>query len=390
MVPGLVVAVALAPLYWLLVPERHRREFLVAASLVGLGLIELRLLAGVLGLSVALFAAVRAMRAGRTGGAWAIALVGIAGLLALFAWNKLGGPASGVLPSQSGLLFLGVSYLVLKAVALLVEAARGRVSELRFSELLAWIVFLPTYPSGPIEELDHFRSQRPSFDRERVLKGLERILFGLVKALVLSHYLGVWAGPVLEAPGQHAAPVVLLAVYAFAVRFYLDFAGYSDIAIGLSALFGIEIQENFDNPLVRRNLVQLWQRWHMTLTRWLRSYIFLPTSRALLRRGGGRWDRTGIAFGQLATMVACGLWHGIGWNFAIWGALQGIGLVFVGVFARDLGRRLPAGLVGWWRASPIAYAASALLTFNAFAISGVFLFLDFDSALHTLRALVGA
>jgi D-alanyl-lipoteichoic acid acyltransferase DltB (MBOAT superfamily) len=89
-------------------------------------------------------------------------------------------------------------------------------------------------------------------------------------------------------------------------------------------------------------------------------------------------------------MVACGLWHGIGWNFAIWGALQGIGLVFVGVFARDLGRRLPAPLVRWWRTSPVAYAASALLTFSAFAISGVFLFLDFDSALRTLRALVGA
>src|SRR5439155_4598616 len=121
---------------------------------------------------------------------------GLAALVALFVWNKLGAPGHGVLPSQSGIVLVGVSYLVLRAAAVLFDSVQGTLGDTGFWQLLAWIAFLPTYPAGPIEEFQHFRGQQASFERGRMLRGLERILFGLVKALLLGHYVGEWAGSI--------------------------------------------------------------------------------------------------------------------------------------------------------------------------------------------------
>ena len=389
MLIALLCALLAAPLYWAFVPVGWRREVVALASLLGLGIYDPRLLAALLALNLVLFGLVRAIAAGPAGRARALAAFGLLLLAALFVWNKLAAGGGGVLPSQGGLVFLGLSYLVLKAAAALLDTLRGHHRELRFRDFLAWMVFLPTYPSGPIEELAHFRDQTPRVDQARVLTGLERILFGLVKALVLSHQLGQWASPILSAPDAHGPLTLLAAAYAFTLRFYLDFAGYSDIAIGLAALFGYEISENFDNPLVRRNLVQLWQRWHMTLTAWLRRHLFVPLSRAIMRRSGPRWDQAALILAQLGTMVFCGLWHGLGWSFAVWGLLQALGLVWVGIAAPALGRRLPEPLVRWWRAHPLAHAMSVLLTFNYFALSSTLVFSDLEQGLHFLARLAG-
>ncbi len=389
MLIALLCAVLAAPLYWAFVPVRWRREVVALASLLALGIYDPRLLAALMALNLVLFGLLRAMAAGPSGRARALAACGVLLLVALFAWNKLAAGSGGVLPSQGGLVFLGLSYLVLKAAAALLDTLRGGHRELRFRDLLAWMVFLPTYPSGPIEELAHFRDQTLRVSQARVLTGLERILFGLVKALVLSHQMGQWAGPILSAPDAHGPLTLLAGAYAFTLRFYLDFAGYSDIAIGLAALFGYEIRENFDNPLVRRNLVQLWQRWHMTLTAWLRRYLLVPLSRAIMRRGGPRWDQAALILAQLGTMLFCGLWHGLGWNFAVWGLLQALGLVWVGVVAPVLGRRLPEPLLRWWRTHPLAHAMSVLLTFNYFALSSVLVISDLGQGLHVLARLLG-
>ena len=390
MLIALLCAVLAAPLYWAFVPVHWRREVLALASLLALGIYDPRLLAALMALNLVLFGLLRAMAAGPPGRARAMAACGVLLLVALFAWNKLAAGGGGVLPSQGGLVFLGLSYLVLKAAAALLDTLRGAHRELRFRDLLAWMVFLPTYPSGPIEELAHFRDQTLRVSQARVLTGLERILFGLVKALVLSHQLGQWAGPILSAPDAHGPLTLLAGAYAFTLRFYLDFAGYSDIAIGLAALFGYEIRENFDNPLVRRNLVQLWQRWHMTLTAWLRRYLFVPFARAIMRRGGPRWDQAALILAQLGTMLFCGLWHGLGWNFAVWGLLQALGLVWVGIVAPVLGRRLPEPLLRCWRTHPLAHALSVLLTFNYFALSSVLVISDLGRGLHLLARLAGS
>jgi D-alanyl-lipoteichoic acid acyltransferase DltB (MBOAT superfamily) len=318
-------------------------------------------------------------------------LLGFAILVALFAYNKLaaGGQMIGVLATQGSLVFLGISYFVLKAAAILIETARGGLDRPSLLGLTRWMVFLPIFPSGPIEEFTHFDRQEPIADRGQILRGLERILFGCVRALLLAHYLGEWVNPIMSAPQQHSSVALLAAAYGFTLRFYLDFAGYSDIAIGLAAVYGYEIQENFDNPLVRRNLGALWQRWHMTLTGWIRTYLFTPLSRAIMRRGGRRWDTVAIAAGQLWAMLFCGLWHGLQWEFALWGVCHGLGLIWISLGARRCGRLMPEPVLRWWRRSPIGYGASWFLSLTTFSLINVLAVADISTTVGFFSHLLG-
>lgn len=382
-------AVAVAPLYWALVPGRWRLPVLTVASLAALGAYDPRLVVLLPLVTVVVVVATRAVAASRTG--WGKRLTvgaSVAALFALFVWNKTGGASTGgVLPSQGGLALLGVSYLVLKASSVLLDAAAGARPAVTTGGVLAWLAFAPTYPAGPMERFERFASQQPRFDRGLVLRGLERILFGLVKALVFGHQLGRWADPIVADPRPHHPLTLLAGAYAQSLRFYCDFAGYSDVAIGLAAVYGIRIAENFDGPLRRRNYVQLWQRWHMTLTAWLRLYVFFPVSRRLLRVLGPAHSTSAVVAAQLATMLACGLWHGLAWNFALWGLLQALGLVWVGVAARPLGRRLPAAVVRWWRESPLAHVIAVWLTVTTFSLTVLFVVTDTTGALRYLAAL---
>jgi len=387
MLLGFLALLAFAPVYWLLVPVPWRQPVLIAVALSGLAWIDPRALLIVLAAAVLAYGFTRTApgqppRRRRLGAA-----AGLACLVVLFAWNKLTPHRDGLLPSQAGLAVLGLSYLVLKLAALLVEAARTPGFAVRFPDLLLWLSFLPTYPSGPIEDLDHFRGQQPVVSVARGLGAAERILFGLAKVLLGSHYLGQWLAPILTDPLAASAVELWLGMYGVAARFYLDFSGYSDIAIGLGALYGYEIEENFDWPFLRRNLVLFWQRWHMTLTRFLRVYLFVPVSRSLLRRkvpGGAA-----IFAGQLAAMLFCGLWHGLTWGFAFWGLTQALGLTWVGVAAPRLGRRLPAPVVRWWRTSRAGYALSTLLTLQYFSATILFAAVDLQRGVAYLLALVG-
>jgi alginate O-acetyltransferase complex protein AlgI len=390
MLTALLAALALAPIYWLAVPASHRRAAVSAASLIAVAIFDWRLALLLVGLALLLHGLLRWM-AGRGGRArWLTASLAFALLAALFVWNKTVATGGGALSSQGGLVFLGLSYLVLKIAAVIADRARDAVGEVELGSLVGWMVFLPTYPSGAIEELEHFRGQTPSADRERIGVGLERILFGLVKAVIVSGLLASWARPVLASPETIDLGLLVLAIYAFTLRFYMDFSGFSDVAIGLAAVYGYEIHENFDRPLLRRNLVQLWQHWHMTLTRWLRTYLFVPISRGIMRRGGPRFDMAALVGAQVATMTFCGLWHGVSWSFALWGFAQALGLVWVGIAARRLGRRLPSPWLRWWRHSRVAYAFCVLITFNVFSFSNVLLFSDLNQALRIFASFCGA
>ncbi len=390
MLPALFVAIAVAPLYWLAVPVGWRRWVLALLSLAVLTAYDVRLLPLLSAVALGVAASVSLMQRSAPAARRAIGSAGVAALIGLFAWNKLAGGGLSVLPSQSGVAFLGVSFLVLKAAGALIDAARGSLRAAAPLDVLAWVVFLPTYPSGPVEGFDHFRQQQPQWQQQRGLGGLERILFGLVKSVIVAHYLGEWIAPILAAPEQAAAPILLLAFYGLALRFYFDLAGYSDIAIGLSALYGYDIAENFDRPLTARNLALLWQRWHMTVTGWLRTYTFTPITRALMRRTGRRGDRIAVSAGVLVTFLLIGLWHGLSTNFAVYGLIQGLGVIWGSVFARDVGRRLlPAGLLRWWRTNPLGYALSTAITFNFFALTSILVMTDLERALRCWRALLG-
>lgn len=218
MLLGLCAAIALAPLYWLAVPARWRRDAIAAASLLALALYDPRLPPLLLVVTLTLAGALRLMAAGDARRRLALGSAAMAALLALFAWNKLAGGGLNVLPTQGGVLFLGVSFLVLKMAGAVIEGARGTLGAARLPDLLAWLVFLPTYPSGPMETFAHFRDQAPAWDQRRGLGGLERILFGLVKALVFGQQLALWIDPVLAAPASVHPALLLLAIYGLADR----------------------------------------------------------------------------------------------------------------------------------------------------------------------------
>lgn len=387
---GLLGALLIAPLYWL-VPMAHRRPVAAGLSLLALGWIDPRLLV-LLAASTALVCGVgAALQRVSDRRARAALVTSALGVIAVFfvVHKTAGGSGVQALASQQGLALLGASYLTLKAAAAILDVARGAAGLPRPGAVLEWLAFFPTYPSGPIEELEHFRDQSPRVDKARVLSGLERVLFGLVKALVLGAHLGAWADGIVAEPSVHDRLTLLAALAAQSLRFYLDFAGYSDIAIGLAAIYGFQIAENFDAPFVRRNYVQLWQRWHMTLTRWLRTYLFVPVARQLMRRMGPEHHLVPVIAAQLVAMTACGLWHGLSWNFAVWGLLQALGLIWVGTLARPLGAYLPPGLVRWWRASAVANGLAVALTFATFSLTIVFAVTDLHTALRYLRALAG-
>ncbi|MEO8600999.1 MAG: MBOAT family O-acyltransferase, partial [bacterium] len=367
----LAILAAAVP-YWLL-PATWRREVLTIVSLVVLTWIDWRVGLMLVGATLAVVALTRGGAARNL-----TALVVLIGTALLFVVNKLAG-GNAVLPGQSGVALLGTSFLVLKVAAVALDARQGATTSAPPRALAAWLAFLPTYTAGPIEDVDHFCSQQPRFDRARCLGGLERILFGLVKALLVATYLGQWSDPVLKDASAHAVWARWAAVYGATLRIYFDFAGYSDIAIGLGAVYGYDIAENFDRPLQRRNLVLLWQHWHMTLTRWLRTYLFVPSMRAARRRGIS--TTAAAVVGQLVAMTACGLWHGLSPAFALWGFLQALGLIWVGLVARPLGARtLPAVWLGWWRSSAVAALASTVLTVTLFALSNLLLYRDMRGA----------
>ena len=142
---------------------------------------------------------------------------------------------------------------------------------------------------------------------------------------------------VFQAPGQHAWPALVVALFAYTAEIYLDFSGYTDLARGLSLLLGIELPENFRHPYAARNIGEFWRRWHMTFSRFLRDYVYFPL-------GGSRRGRVRVYLNLLLTMLVCGLWHGASWGFVIWGLLHGLALVAHKIWRRRAAGR-PAGAV---------------------------------------------
>lgn len=255
--------------------------------------------------------------------AWVLG-TSIAAVVAALVAAKAGAAPATTLATQASVL--GLSYFALKFIQHLMDAAAGRTNAVGAPAFVGTIFFLPTYPAGPIERTGDLARELaapvPSWS-ERAL-GLERIMLGLGKRVLLAAPLLAFADPVFGNPGTAPRHTLLLAVYAFAVGLYLDFAAYSDLAIGTARLAGVRVRENFDRPYLQRDLGLLWQHWHMSLTSWLRDFIFVPVTRRVLRRT--RRPLASQVAGQTATMLACGLWHGLAWNFVAWGAYHAVAL----------------------------------------------------------------
>ena len=178
-------------------------------------------------------------------------------------------------------------------------------------------------------------------------------------------------------------------VFLYSIRIYYDFSGYSDIAIGLGRLFGIKVPENFNKPYIKRNLVQFWQNWHMTLTSWLREYLFMPLGKGLMSKvgAGHPWFVNSVC--QVVTMAVVGIWHGSTFSFLIWGLYHGVGLALYRIYSDLLKKYGSEKLLSWLSESKGVFYISMAVNFVFVSIGWVFFSFKWDTALKIVMRLMG-
>ena len=244
-----------------------------------------------------------------------------------------------LLPLIQPTLPVAISFFTFMAISYVIDIYRRQLEPATPLDLAVYLAFFPHLVAGPIvrggELLPQIRTRRDARHIDYSRAG-QLILRGMFKKVVVSSYLASHiVDPVFTSPKSHSALDALFATWGYAVQIYCDFSGYTDIAIGLALLLGIRFPVNFDQPYRAVNLQDFWRRWHITLSRWLRDYLYIPL-------GGNRGSESFVARNILITMILGGLWHGANWTFLIWGGLHGVGQV-VGHIRRT--RRAAAGII---------------------------------------------
>jgi D-alanyl-lipoteichoic acid acyltransferase DltB (MBOAT superfamily) len=270
------------------------------------------------------------------------------------------------LASALDIRWLGFSYVAFRLIHCLRDRLAGKLPSLSLQEFIIYVILFPTFTAGPIDRLQHFSQELHREERLTSLgfiEGGRRIVWGLFKKFALADSLAIIALSFTNSVQTSSGRWLWVLLYAYSFRLFLDFSGYTDIAIGLGILMGIRLPENFDKPYLKQNLTSFWNAWHMTLAQWFRSYFFNPVTR-YLRSSQSRVPLPLIIFiGQMGTMLMIGLWHGVTWNFAIWGAWHGIGLFLHNRWSDALRPRL-----AFFETHPTLQkslgAASTVLTFH--------------------------
>jgi D-alanyl-lipoteichoic acid acyltransferase DltB (MBOAT superfamily) len=322
-------------------------------------------------------------------------ILGIAGdLLVLFYFkyfNFLLGTLAGILalpaPSSEIVLPIGISFFTFTQIAFLVDTARGEVGAYDFLRYALFVTFFPHLLAGP---LYHHKEIMPQFAdagatskrAENLSVGLTIFIVGLFKKVVLADGVAFYAAPVFAAAATGGAPDLIASwggALAYGFQLYYDFSGYSDMAIGAARCFGIVLPLNFHSPYKAVNITEFWRRWHMTLSRFLRDYLYIPL-------GGNRHGTARRYRNLFLTMLLGGLWHGAAWTFVAWGGLHGLYLMI-----HHLWQALRAQH-GWLPESfgILGRFAGIALTFAAVTIAWVpFRATSFDAALRIIAGMFG-
>src|SRR5438105_659408 len=244
-----------------------------------------------------------------------------------FIFDSLNVLTGAPLPFVNIILPLGISFFTFQQIAYLVDVMRGARVERDIVSYTLFVSFFPHLIAGP---LVHHAEMIPQFKRGRTgrsallaARGLAIFAAGLFKKVVIADNLAQFVSPVfahLDAGGGVTTPWAWLATLAYSLQIYFDFSGYSDMAIGLALLFGIRLPVNFRSPYQATSLIDFWRRWHITLSRFLRDYLYIPL-------GGSRGPQSRTYVNLLLVMTLGGLWHGAGWTFVVWGAIHGVALI---------------------------------------------------------------
>ncbi|HEX8656786.1 MAG TPA: MBOAT family protein, partial [Hymenobacter sp.] len=274
-----------------------------------------------------------------------------------------GGPP---LTWEKVVLPIGISFFTFEKLTYTIDVYRGVNKPLRsFWDFLLYIMLFPKMIAGPIVRFHEIAGQltdRAAFDTvDHKLAGLFRFVLGLAKKVLLANVLGEQADAIFRlAPDTLSAPMAWLGALAYTFQIYFDFSGYSDMAIGIGRMIGFQFPENFNNPYISRSITEFWQRWHITLGRWMRDYLYIPL-------GGNRVKPSRLYINLWTVFILSGFWHGAAWNFIAWGAYHGLFLVLDRLVLLRLSQRLGAlsivptfavTVVGWvlFRAETLAGA----------------------------------
>ncbi len=348
------------PLRWLL-PARHAPTLLLVASGIFYLTWGWKLAVLLAALTLLTYGAGLLITSRERGpsGRKAVLVLTIAVLLGVLATFKYAGFfLSIVAPSVKAPdlpLPLGISFYVFEMISYVVDVYRGEPGAKTLPQFALYVSFFPHLIAGPIvrasELLPQIQEQRP-FDSKRVSRGMFVLLTGFVKKTVLADNLGIYADLCFKAPATCNSLEMAAGIAAYTGQIFCDFSGYTDIARGASSMLGYELPENFDYPYLSGSITEFWRRWHMTLSRWLRDYLYIPL-------GGNRGGRFATYRNLFLTMTLGGLWHGARMTFVLWGAYHGVLLALHKLFVTRTAKS------EWWRdwrADPIYRVLSVTVT----------------------------
>jgi alginate O-acetyltransferase complex protein AlgI len=366
-----------------LTPGRFRWAVLLAASYAFYGWFGLDVLAVLAVLTVVVWSAALGMGSASPSrrrlllavavGVPLGALVGFKYLNLLWSTvQEVGRSLAGAKPIPLAILApIGISFYVFKLISYALDVHHRRIPAERHLGFFAlYVSYFPQILAGPIERPGHFLEdvrKTAAWDLDRVLDGARLVTWGLFKKLVIADRLAYYVSEVFAAP-RYKGLHLLVAAYCYYFQIYCDFSGYSDISLGISRMLGLTAPKNFDYPYLSRDVSQFWTRWHITLSQWLRDYLFLPIAYVVMRRvERDRWagvstEGWGYAIGMSVTMLLGGLWHGAAWTFAAWGLLHGIYLV-TSFGTRKIRKRVVRA-IRLNRVPRLHHALSIILTFH--------------------------
>ncbi len=323
-------------------------------------------------------------RSSRVGKTWrkTFLIFGIAVAAALLGYYKYTGFAVGNLnewfglgiPVEKALLPVGISFFTFTEIAYLVDLYRDPTRRTGFLDYALFISFFPRLLAGPIARYDEIIPQlkglgSKTLNYRSLSLGLFLFSIGLFKKVEIADRFAGWASPGFDGPGNLNLLLAWATSLSYSFQIYFDFSGYTDMAIGTALLFNIRLPINFNSPYKALDIQDFWRRWHMTLTRFLRDYIYIPL-------GGNRVPRAHLYCNLMATFLIGGLWHGAGWTFLFWGFLHGAGLIIHHAW-KKIGLRLPT-VIAW------------IVTFNFVNIAWVFFRAKtLGDAVRVLRGMLG-
>ncbi len=267
---------------------------------------------------------------------------------------------------------LGISYITFQAIGYLIEIKRGNhTAEKSLGHFSAYLLFFPKITAGPIERAHHFLPQLKQakiFENENVSAGLKLILWGFFKKLVIADRLALYVSAVLDKSENFSGIPLLLAAIFYVIQLYADFSGYADMAVGFAKIFGFDIIQNFNRPLLSKSVTEFWRKWHISLSSWFTDYFYTPI--VIAKRDWGKWS---VVYAFIITFVVLGFWHGANWTFMVFGALQAL-ILTMEFLTRKIRKGFRKKIPGFINtiagiAFTFAYFAFSLIFFRANSIS---------------------